>query len=165
MASDPTPSRAFPRGGPAGEVPRGLVIDESPRGRALVRTPLRGAFGSVETIEITDPAELESVLAAGQFDLILADHRPSWVDAFKVLGLVRERLSYLPVILCTGTGSEELAVAAMKAGFDDYVLKHPHHFPRLATAIRAALEEATRRRIAREAETRYRTLFEGVPVG
>ena len=165
MASDPTPSRALPRGGPAGEGLRVLVIDESPRDRELIRTALRGAFGSVETIEITDPAELESVLAAGQFDLILADHRPSWVDAFKVLGLVRDRLSYLPVILCTGTGSEELAVAAMKAGFDDYVLKHPHHFPRLATAIRAALEEATRRRIAREAETRYRTLFEGVPVG
>ena len=53
----------------------------------------------------------------------------------------------------------------MKAGFDDYVLKHPHHFPRLASAIRSALEEATRRRIAHEAETRYRTLFEGVPVG
>ena len=53
----------------------------------------------------------------------------------------------------------------MKAGFDDYVLKHPHHFPRLVSAIRSALEDATRRRIAREAETRYRTLFEGVPVG
>ncbi len=67
--------------------------------------------------------------------------------------------------MCTGTGSEELAVAAMKAGFDDYVLKHPHHFPRLPSAIRSALEDATHRRIAHEAETRYRTLFEGVPVG
>ena len=53
----------------------------------------------------------------------------------------------------------------MKAGFDDYVLKHPHHFPRLVPAIRSALEESARRRIARESETRYRTLFEGVPVG
>ena len=53
----------------------------------------------------------------------------------------------------------------MKAGFGDYVLKHPHHFPRLVSAVRSALEESARRRIAREAETRYRTLFEGVPVG
>ena len=67
--------------------------------------------------------------------------------------------------VCTGAGSEELAVAAMKAGFDDYVLKHPHHFPRLVSAVRSALEESARRRVAREAETRYRTLFEGVPVG
>ena len=96
---------------------------------------------------------------------MLADHRPSWVDAFHVLGQIRERHPDLPVLLCTGAGSEELAVAAMKAGFDDYVLKHPHHFPRLISAIRSALEDATRRRIAREAETRYRTLFEGVPVG
>ncbi len=116
-------------------------------------------------IEVLEPDELPPILEAAAFDVVLADHRPSWIDAFLVLGRIRERNPDVPVLLCTGTGSEELAVAAMKAGFDDYVLKHPHHFPRLVSAIRSALEDATRRRIAREAETRYRTLFEGVPVG
>src|SRR3712207_7412977 len=30
-----------------------------------------------------------------------------------------------PVIMYTASGNEEVAVAAMKAGLDDYVLKHP----------------------------------------
>ena len=166
MAPDPpAPRGPVSRGGPAGEVLRVLVVDENARDRELIRASLRGAFGNVETLEITEPAELATVLPAGQFDIVLVDHRPSWVDAFQLLVQVREHFLYRPVILCTGTGSEELAVSAIKAGFDDYVLKHPHHFPRLASAIRSALEEATRRRIAHEAETRYRSLFEGVPVG
>ncbi|MEP6995247.1 MAG: PAS domain S-box protein [Acidobacteriota bacterium] len=166
MPSDPTASRGpVSRGGPAGEVLRVLVIDENPRDRELIRESLRGGLGNIAILEIAQPEELESVLAAGQFDVVLADHRPSWIDAFQVLDRVRELFSYLPVILCTGTGSEELAVSAMKAGFDDYILKHPHHFPRLAPAIRSALEDSARRRVANEAETRYRSLFEGVPVG
>ena len=148
-----------------GEMLRILVVDESPRDRELIRALLRNAIGNVEVTEVAEPADLESHVAGGRFDVVLADHRPSWVDAFHLRERIRQDYAYVPVILCTGTGSEELAVAAMKAGFDDYVLKHPHHFPRLPSAIRSALEEATRRRIAHEAETRYRTLFEGVPVG
>jgi PAS domain S-box-containing protein len=152
-------------GGEVGEILRILVVDESPRDRDLIRALLRNALGNVDVVEVTDPAEVEKHIAAGRFDVVLADHRPSWIDAFHLRERIRQDYAYVPVILCTGTGSEELAVAAMKAGFDDYVLKHPHHFPRLPSAIRSALEEATRRRIAHEAETRYRTLFEGVPVG
>ncbi len=166
MASDSTPARGpNTRAGAPGEVLRILVIDESPRDRALIAESIRNGLPGSEVVEVQDPAALSSALERGDLDVVLADHRPSWVDAFLVLGKVRERHPDLPVILCTATGSEELAVAAMKAGFSDYVLKHPHHFPRLVSAIRSALADATRRRIEREAETRYRTLFEGVPVG
>ncbi len=166
MPSDSTPARGpTSRDGTAGEVLRILVLDENARDRALIAESLRNGLPGCDVVEALDPAALPELLDRGAFDLIVADHRPSWVDAFVVLGRVRERHPDLPVILCTATGSEELAVAAMKAGFADYVLKHPHHFSRLASAIRAALEDAARRRIGRESETRYRTLFEGVPVG
>jgi two-component system cell cycle sensor histidine kinase/response regulator CckA len=166
MPSDPSPARgSSSRAGAAGEFLRILVIDENPRDRALIADALRGGFAGCEILEALEPSGLPELLERGGFDLILADHRPGWIDAFGVLGKVRERDPDLPVVLCTGTGSEELAVAAMKAGFADYVLKHPHHFPRLVSAVRSSLEEAVRRRIGREAETRYQKLFEGVPVG
>ncbi len=153
------------RAGSLGEALRILVVDENPRDRALIVESLEKGIPGARVSQVEDPAQLARILDEGFFDVVLADHRPSWIDAFVLLGKVRERSPDLPVLLCTGTGSEELAVAAMKAGFDDYVLKHPHHFPRLVPAIRSALEESTRRRLAREAESRYRTLFEGVPVG
>ncbi len=166
MASDSTaPFGPGSQAGSRGEALRVLVVDQNPRDRDSIVESLGSGLPGCETIVVGDPGELPAILERGAFDVILADHRPGWVDAFVVLGTVRDRHPDVPVLLCTGTGSEELAVAAMKAGFDDYVLKHPHHFPRLTSAIRSALEGAARRRIAREAETRYQTLFEGVPVG
>ncbi|HEY1434772.1 MAG TPA: PAS domain S-box protein, partial [Thermoanaerobaculia bacterium] len=166
MASDSTaPHGSGARAGTPGATLRVLVIDENPRDRDLIVESLRNGLPESEPVLVTDPAALAGTLERGGFDVIVADHRPGWIDAFAVLGEVRERHPGVPVLLCTGTGSEELAVAAMKAGFDDYVLKHPHHFPRLTSAIRSSLESAERGRVAREAETRYRTLFEGVPVG
>src|SRR5262245_35844245 len=119
------------RPGPTGEALRLLVVDESARDRALIVEALRSGFPGCRILELQDPAGVGSFLDGGLPDVIVTDHRPSWVDAFHLLGRVREKSLDLPVLLCTGTGSEELAVAAMKAGFDDYVLKHPHHFPRL----------------------------------
>ena len=148
-----------------GEALRVLVIDENPRDRVQIEEAARQAFPGSRTEAVSDPSQLDRILDAGEFDMVVADHRPSWIDAFRVLARVRERNPDLPVLLCTATGSEELAVAAMKAGFDDYVLKHPHHFPRLPAAMRSALEDCSRRQAARESETRYRSLFEGVPVG
>ncbi|HEX4439786.1 MAG TPA: PAS domain S-box protein [Thermoanaerobaculia bacterium] len=166
MPSDPTASRGPTlAGGLAGEALRILVVDESARDRETLRDTLASGLPGCRVLPIADPAELGRRMEAGDYDVVITDHRPGWVDAFELLAAVRHRDPDLPILFCTGAGSEELAVAAMKAGFDDYILKHPHHFPRLVSAVRSALDESSRRRVAREAETRYRTLFEGVPVG
>jgi PAS domain S-box-containing protein len=140
-----------------------LVVDENPRDRDLIRALLRNSMANVEVTELADPAEVEAAIAAGRFDVVVADHRPSWIDAFHLRERIRQQYPYVPIILCTGTGSEELAVAAMKAGFDDYVLKHPHHFPQLPSAIRSG----SRKRPAAgrpRGRGRYRTPSRG-PVG
>ncbi len=166
MSSDST-ARFGPgsRAEASGEALRILVIDESAGDRERIVDALRAGLPASRPSTLLEPGELAAVLARRDFDVVVADHRPGWVDAFDVLGKVRSFDPDLPVLLCTGGGSEELAVAAMKAGFDDYVLKHPHHFPRLVSAVRSSLDDAARRRIGRESETRYQKLFEGVPVG
>ncbi|MEE9616749.1 MAG: PAS domain S-box protein, partial [Anaerolineae bacterium] len=47
----------------------------------------------------------------------------------------------------------------------EYVLKSPRHFARLPVAVRLALKRAQQRQALKEAEARYRNLFNGVPVG
>jgi PAS domain S-box-containing protein len=68
--------------------------------------------------------------------------------------------------MLTGTGSEEIAVEAMKAGLDDYVLKTARHRVRLPAAVRVALERTRERQRAeemtRESEELYRSLFENM---
>jgi DNA-binding response OmpR family regulator len=46
----------------------------------------------------------------------------------------------------TGTGNEELAVRAIKHGFDDYVVKGSRQLRRLATAVRSAYDRNNRLR-------------------
>ena len=70
-----------------------------------------------------------------------------------------------PVVMYTGTGSEQVAVDAMKSGLDDYILKRPGDMPRLLNAVKRLLEAHAQRTAAQEAEARYRSLYEGVPVG
>ncbi|HTR01576.1 MAG TPA: PAS domain S-box protein [Thermoanaerobaculia bacterium] len=166
MAPDFTAPFGPVRGvGAPGEALRILVVDESAEDREKTLAALREGLPGATSTGVRDAGDLAASLSSGAFDVVVTDHRPAGIDAFHLLGRVREIRPDAPVLLCTGSGSEELAVAAMKAGFDDYVLKQPHHFPRLTSAVRSALDEAARRRVGREAETRYRNLFEGVPVG
>ncbi len=151
--------------GARGDALRILVVDESAPERDRTIAALRAELAGASVEAVGDLDGLTRAVESGAFDVVVTDHRLGGLDAFILLATVRARRPDVPVLLCTGSGSEELAVAAMKAGFDDYVLRTPHHFARLKTAIQSALEEAARRGAAREAESRYRTLFEGVPVG
>src|SRR5207248_1258225 len=66
-------------------------------------------------------------------------------------------------ICVSGTITEELAVAAMKAGAHDYVTKG--QLKRLLPAIERELREAKARATLRATEASYETLVEHAPVG
>ncbi|MGB7444440.1 MAG: response regulator [Coleofasciculaceae cyanobacterium] len=142
-----------------------LLIDDNPDDRTLAVRRLKQEFQNIETEEVTYLAQLEQKLAGGQFDLVITDYQLLWSNGITVLELVKKRYPNCPVIMFTGTGSEEIAVEAMKSGLDDYIIKSPKHYTRLALAVRSALSRAEQRQALREAESRYQELFEGVPIG
>src|SRR5207244_11638470 len=69
----------------------------------------------------------------------------------------------VPFICVSGTISEEMAVAAMRAGANDWVTKG--QLKRLIPAIERELREAKGRAALRASETGYETLVEHAPVG
>jgi signal transduction histidine kinase len=69
-----------------------------------------------------------------------------------VLREVKTRFGDLPVIMFTNTGTEEVAVEAMKAGLDDYVIKKPTSFSRLPLAVKGVLSRAAAHRRAAQLE-------------
>jgi PAS domain S-box-containing protein len=137
-----------------------LLVDDNPDDRALAERSLRETFPSSDVRHIYTPAGLDDALRGGDFDLVVTDYHLRWSDGREVLRRVKERSPDCPVILYTGTGSEEIAVEVMKAGLDEYVLKSSKHLIRLGAAAQAALERAEQRRMLREAEQRYQSLFE-----
>ncbi|MBC8449894.1 MAG: PAS domain S-box protein, partial [Chloroflexi bacterium] len=142
-----------------------LIVDDNPDDRILAIRELRKEYPTVEVQQITGPEELAQALETGRFDLVITDYQLRWTDGLAVLRAVKERWFDRPVVMFTGTGSEEIAVEAMIAGLDDYVLKSPRHLARLPAAVRQALRRAQERQARRQAETRYSALFENVPVG
>lgn len=145
--------------------PYTLIIDDNPDDRALVVRELRRALPNFRVLEVADPKSFSSVLEAAAADLVITDFHLRWSNGLDVLRSVKTRWPDCPVVMFTGTGSEEIAVEAMKLGLDDYVLKSPQHFARLPSAAKTALKVARQRQQLRQAEARYSGLFASVPIG
>jgi len=140
------------------------VIDDNPGDRRLLVRQLRQEFSGVEVVEVSNRQGLGAALSRDAFELVLTDHHLGWSDGLTVLRAVRACWPDCAVVMYTGTGNEEIAVEGMKAGLDDYLLKSLEHSFRVPVAIRSALEKARRRREIREADLRYRSLFDGISI-
>lgn len=144
---------------------RFLIIDDNPADRELIVRKLRKEFANTEFVELGRQAELDEAIAQDNYDIILTDYQLNWTNGLWVLKKVKERYPDVPVVMFTGTGSEEVAVEGMKSGLSNYVLKK--HLDHLPFAIRESLEKAKLRKQYDEAiqqlkasEERYREIFE-----
>lgn len=142
-----------------------LLVDDNPDDRALVIRELRREFPKLRAEEVADPGGFSRCLDSPGFDLVITDFQLHWTDGLAVLRRIKSRWPDCPVVMFTGTGSEEIAVEAMKAGLDDYVLKSPKHFARLPSVARLVLRVAHQKQQVKQAEARYSVLFASVPVG
>lgn len=83
------------------------------------------------------------------FDAVLADLRLPDGSGLELLGWIRERNLDLAVVILTGSGDQEAAVAALKTGADDYIVKQDDYVQRLSHILQAALtrhhDEAARK--------------------
>lgn len=142
-----------------------LLIDDNPNDRLLVIHALEREFSSLEVKQIIRPEDLEQALSAGQFDLAITDYQLRWNDGLTVLRAIKSRYPDCSVVMFTNSGTQEVAVEAMKSGLDDYVLKSPNHYVRLPAAVRLALERVATRRKAAELEVRFQNLLNQLHVG
>jgi signal transduction histidine kinase len=62
---------------------------------------------------------------ASSFDLVVTDYKLPGMSGLELCRALLEREVPLPLVLLTGAGTEHLAVEALKAGVDDYLIKDP----------------------------------------
>ena len=142
-----------------------LIIDDNPNDRALALRELKKLFLELQYQEIIDEASFVAALEADNFNLVVTDYQLLWTTGLEILRRVREHKPDCPVVMFTGTGSEEIAVSAMKAGLDDYVIKTPRHYVRLAAAVRSAWQKFQQKQALDEFKQSYYRLFERIPLG
>lgn len=137
-----------------------LLIDDNPGDRLLAHRELARALPNISVHEIINAAMLEQALTEGMYHAVITDYHLQWSTGQQVLQLVKDRDPFCPVIMFTATGTQEVAVEAMKSGLDDYVIKAPRHFVRLPAALHAALERSALRRRHAELELEREQLLQ-----
>ena len=102
-------------------VPRVLVIDDDPEIHRLLRARLEARGYSVHSAESGEDglAKLREVSP----DLIFLDVAMSGMTGIDVLDFVRSQRVDVAVILTTAYSSEQVAIAALRHGADDYLRK------------------------------------------
>ncbi|BAZ52212.1 two-component hybrid sensor and regulator [Nostoc sp. NIES-4103] len=142
-----------------------LIIDDDSNDRFMIIREMRREFSDVQVEEVGEPEEFEQALAAGQFDLTITDYQLRWTTGLEILRTLKNRFPDRPVIMFTNTGTQEIAVEAMKNGLDDYILKSSKHLVRLSTSVRSVLERNETRRRASFFENRLQSLLNQLNVG
>jgi two-component system sensor kinase FixL len=116
-----------------------LLVDDDPTDRAFVIKILRSGLDEAAIKEVDNRAGLHEALADGAPDVIVTDYLLRGLTGLEVIELARSAGVDAPVIILTGTGTEEIAIEAMQQGAADYVLKSITHIKRLPAAVSNAL--------------------------
>ncbi len=124
-----------------------LVIDDSTDDLALYQRTLRG-YPEISLHMASSGAAGRAALTEVAPDLILLDYNLPDMDGLALLKWFREAHPAYPppIIMLTGEGNEDLAVAALKAGAADYLVKHVdgRHLKLLPDIIARTLEDHAR---------------------
>ncbi len=142
-----------------------LIVEDSESDAALVARHLRQAGYEVHDEQVETAGQMQAALEKQAWDLVIADYRLPQFDAPAALALLQQTGLDIPCLVVSGTVGEDTAVAMMRAGAHDYLMKDK--LLRLAPAVERELREAETRRerkraeqALRESEERYRDLVE-----
>jgi signal transduction histidine kinase len=142
-----------------------LLLDDNPHDRQLTLRELEKEFPDAQATEPIDVEEFHRAVIEADYELVITDFQLRWTTGIQVIRTVKDARPHCPVIMFTATGTQEVAVEAMKAGLDDYVIKSPQHYIRLTAAVRSCLDRAEIRKRALRSETRLQTLLNRLNVG
>lgn len=121
----------------------------------LLRLLRVAGFEALST-RVETEAEMRAALANETWDAVISDHNLPEFSSTGALQVLKDSKLDIPFIIVSGQIGEDIAVEAMIAGADDYVLKS--HLPRLVPALKRSLAAAAARREERLARERLRLL-------
>ncbi|MGH6610822.1 MAG: response regulator, partial [Burkholderiaceae bacterium] len=124
-------------------------VEDSELDYELLTTMLTREGLKARTTRVEDEAGMRECFSKGRVDAVITDHNLPRFDSLSSLSVAKRIDADIPVIVLSGEMSEELAVATLHAGADDFVLKT--RMFRIVPALRHSLQAAQSRREARSA--------------
>jgi len=127
-----------------------LLIEDDELDAALLKAELEEAGFDCECRRVLNGEELQQALLESTPDIVVSDFMLPSFNGLEALRLVRQRDQDVPFIIVSGRIGEDVAVEAMRAGANDYVMKTS--LARLGPAIRRELEAAREHQARKRAE-------------
>jgi signal transduction histidine kinase len=127
-----------------------LHLEDDSTDAALIQSTLEAGGIACAITCVQTRKDFVAALERGGLDLILSDFTLPAFDGLTAMTIASTKWPSIPVIIVSGTLGEERAVAALKNGATDYVLKED--LSRLVPAVRRALQEAREREERRVAD-------------
>ena len=124
-----------------GRVPlRVLMIEDSEDDAYIVLSELKQGNYDIAFERVDNREALQSNLVARAWDLVISDFAMPQFSGIEALKLVRSSNADIPFIFISGTMGEDVAVAALKDGAQDYLVKN--NLKRLVPAVQRELRKA-----------------------
>src|SRR5688572_21704667 len=134
---------------------RVLLVEDNPDDAELVLFELKRLGYEPEYVRVQTADALAAALVDREWDVVLSDYAMPGFSAPDALAMVKKNGADLPFVIISGTIGEETAVAALKAGAHDFLVKT--RLARLGPALERELRKAGVRRERRRAEHALRT--------
>jgi len=131
-----------------------LFVEDSELDYELMLAALARDLIALEGTRVEDAEAMQAALKSSSWDAVISDHNLPNFSSGGALQVLRESALDLPFLVVSGETGEEVAVEAMLAGADDYIMKS--RLSRLAPALRRSLQAAAVRRERSAAETALR---------
>jgi signal transduction histidine kinase len=120
------------------EVLRVLHLEDAELDHQLACAHLQRAGFELHALRVQTESEFRNALAAGPWDVVLSDFNVPGFTGAQALEVLKRDGPGLPFVLLSGEIGEDTAVASMREGASDYLLKN--NLARLAPAIRNAIQ-------------------------
>ena len=141
---------------------RVLVVEDNPDDASLMAHELSSS-GLDFTHQVVDEEPAFVAALDSGVDVILCDHTLPRFSARRAFEILTERRTTVPVVIVSGTISDELAVEYMQHGASDYVLKD--RLARLGAAVRNAIERHELGQAAVQASLRLERMMNDLEAG
>jgi len=126
-----------------------LICDDDPADRKLVRNYLqRITKREIVLLEAGHTEEIQNALDKGRIDLVLMDNQMPGKSGMEWLAEIAKK-QLAPVVMLTGSGTEEIAAQAFQEGAVGYLPKGSLSQKKLSNIIDVALDKWTRLQQAR----------------
>jgi signal transduction histidine kinase len=102
-----------------------LLVEDSHHDQIAFRRALQKSSQAFELTICQRGEDLPAAMQAGSesFDIVVMDHNLPGMNGLETYRRLRQKSDLPPVVMLTGAGSEDLAVQALQAGMDDYIIK------------------------------------------